>query len=65
MDFIHNHKLFRWTRIFPDAIVEPIAALVPPMYISNISTGGMSPTTGQRIEGHLIALGATPRQMMR
>ncbi|MBP7963339.1 MAG: serine carboxypeptidase [Caldilineaceae bacterium] len=64
MDFIHNHKAFRWTRFLPDALVEPIAALVPPMYISKI-TGGVSPTTGQRIEGHLISLGATPRQMMK
>ncbi|HUM69535.1 MAG TPA: serine carboxypeptidase, partial [Chloroflexota bacterium] len=28
-------------------------------------TGGQSPTTGQRVEGILISLGATPRQMMR
>jgi predicted amino acid dehydrogenase len=62
--FIHNHKLFRWTRFLPDSIVEPVAALMPPMYISKI-TGGVSPTTGQRIEGHLIALSATPRQMMQ
>jgi len=33
------------------------------MYLSRI-TGGVSPTTGQRIEGHLITLAATPRQMM-
>jgi predicted amino acid dehydrogenase len=33
------------------------------MYLSRI-TGGQSPTTGQRIEGHLISLAATPRQMM-
>lgn len=62
--FIHNHKLFRWTRFLPDSIVEPVAALMPPMYISKIR-GGVSPTTGQRIEGHLIALSATPRQMMK
>ncbi len=62
--FIHKHSLFRWTRYLPDAIVEPIAALIPPMYISRI-TGGKSPTTGQRIEGYLYSLGATPREMMR
>jgi len=34
------------------------------MYVGRIA-GGRSPTTGQRIEGHLFALGSTPRQMMR
>ncbi len=61
--FIHNHKAFRWTRYLPDSIVERVAAYMPPMYLSRI-TGGQSPTTGQRIEGHLITLAATPRQMM-
>ena len=37
---------------------------MPPMYVSRI-IGGVSPTTGQRIEGVLICLGATPRQMLR
>ncbi|MEZ4518959.1 MAG: serine carboxypeptidase [Chloroflexota bacterium] len=64
VSFIHNHKLFRWTRYLPDELVETVAAYIPPLYLSRI-TGGQSPTTGQRIEGHLISLGATPRQMMR
>ncbi len=55
--FIHNHKAFRWTRYLPDSIVERVAAYMPPMYLSRI-TGGQSPTTGQRIEGHLITLGS-------
>lgn len=61
--FIHSHKWFRWTRYLPDALVEWVAAYFPPIYLSRI-TGGKSPTTGQRIEGYLISLGATPRQMM-
>ena len=61
--FIHNHKSFRWTKYLPDDLVEAVAAYIQPMYLSRI-TGGVSPTTGQRIEGHLISLGATPRQMM-
>ncbi len=61
--FIHQHKLFRWTRYLPDQLVERVAAYMPPLYLSRI-TGGQSPTTGQRIEGHLISLAATPRQMM-
>ncbi len=64
MKFIHNHKLFHWTRYLPDKLVEVVAAYMPPMYISKI-TGGQSPTTGQRIEGYLYALGATPRQMLK
>jgi predicted amino acid dehydrogenase len=61
--FIHKHRLFRWTRFLPDNLVESIVAYLPPMYVSRI-TGGQSPTTGQRIEGYLFTLGATPRQMM-
>jgi LPXTG-motif cell wall-anchored protein len=62
--FIHGHKWFHWTKYLPDDLVEAVAAYNPPLYLSRI-TGGVSPTTGQRIEGHLISLGATPRQMMK
>ncbi|MCB8925950.1 MAG: serine carboxypeptidase [Ardenticatenaceae bacterium] len=62
--FIHSHRAFRWTKYLPDSLVEAVAAYLPPLSISRI-TGGQSPTTGQRIEGHLFSLGATPRQMMR
>ncbi|WP_423225798.1 serine carboxypeptidase [Candidatus Amarolinea aalborgensis] len=61
--FIHKHDRFRWTKYLPDEIVEPIAALIPPMYVGKI-TGGQSPATGQKIEGYLISLGTTPREMM-
>lgn len=64
IDFIHKHPQFWWTRYFPDRIVERVAARFPPMYVSTIR-GAQSPATGQRVEGHLIALGATPREMMR
>lgn len=63
IDFIHKHKAFRWTRYMPATLVEAVAAWMPPIYLSRI-TGGKSPTTGQRIEGYLFSLGATPRQMM-
>jgi predicted amino acid dehydrogenase len=62
--FIHKHPSFRWTRFLPAPLVEAAAAWMPPMYISRI-LGGRSPVTGQRIEGHLISLAATPRQMLR
>ncbi len=62
--FVHKHPDFRWTKRLPDRVVEEVAAYLKPMYVGRIE-GGRSPTTGQRIEGHLFALGATPRQMMR
>jgi predicted amino acid dehydrogenase len=62
--FIHQHAAFRWTKYLPDSLVEAFAAYMPPIPISRI-TGGQSPTTGQRIEGYLFSLAATPRQMMR
>lgn len=62
--FIHEYPPFHWTRYIPDEIVEAAAAYVPPVFVGKI-TGGRSPVTGQRIEGYLISLGATPRQMMK
>ncbi len=60
---IHAHPLYRWTRLFPDALVERVAAWMPPIFIARI-TGMVSPATGQRAEGLLYALSATPRQML-
>ena len=62
--FVHKHPDFKWTKRLPDRVVEEAAAYLNPMYVGRIS-GGRSPTTGQRIEGYLFALGSTPRQMMR
>lgn len=62
--FIHKHPWFRWTKYLPDELVEEVAAYMPPIYLSRI-TGAQSPTTGQRVEGILLSLGATPRQMMK
>lgn len=64
VSFIHSHPWFGWTRYLPDDLVEAVAAYFPPLYVGKI-TGGRSPATGQRVEGYLISLGATPRQMMR
>jgi predicted amino acid dehydrogenase len=64
VDFIFTHPAFRWMRYLPHDLVEAVAAYMPPMYISRIR-GSVSPATGQRIEGILISLGATPRQMLR
>jgi predicted amino acid dehydrogenase len=64
VSFIHKHRFFQWTRYLPDSLVEAVAAFIPPLYLSRIR-GGQSPTTGQRVEGILLSLGATPRQMMK
>jgi predicted amino acid dehydrogenase len=64
VSFVHKHPDFKWTKRLPDRVVEEVAAYMKPMYVGRIA-GGRSPTTGQRIEGYLFALGATPRQMMR
>ena len=64
VSFIHKHPIFRWTKYLPDDLVEQVSAYMPAMYVSRI-TGGVSATTGQRIEGHLITLGATPRMMLK
>ncbi len=64
VEYIRRHPTYRWTRHLPARLVEWFAARTPPMYLSRI-TGGRSPATGQRIEGYLFSLGATPRAMMR
>jgi predicted amino acid dehydrogenase len=64
MGFIHAYKPIRWTRYLPDALVERVAAYVGPLYLSRI-TGISSPATGQKVEGYLLALGGTPRELMR
>jgi predicted amino acid dehydrogenase len=60
----HIHRHFRFTRLLPDSWVEAVSALAPPRYLTRI-TGGRSPATGQRIEGFLFSLGATPRLIMK
>ncbi|VAW38520.1 FIG00502152: hypothetical protein [hydrothermal vent metagenome] len=62
--FIHTHPQFRWTRFLPDRLVERVAAYLPPIYGGRI-TGIKSPATGQKIEGHLLFIGGTPRELMR
>jgi len=61
--FIHGHPAFRWTRLLPDLLVERCAAHLSPFPMGRM-TGGRSPANGQRVEGHIFTLGATPRQML-
>ena len=62
--FIFSHPRFRWTRFLPERLVERVAAHLPPMYGSRI-TGIESPSTGQKVEGYLLYIGGTPRELMR
>lgn len=62
--FVHAHPWFRWTRYLPDPLVERVAAYIPPLYISRVK-GIRSAATGQRVEGLLLSLGGTPRELMR
>ncbi|MCC6605942.1 MAG: serine carboxypeptidase [Anaerolineae bacterium] len=62
--FIYTHPKFRWTRYLPERLVERVAAHLPPMYGSRI-TGIESATTGQKVEGYLMFIGGTPRELMR
>lgn len=62
--FVHNYPSFRWTKFLPDKLVEPVAAAIPPLYVSRV-TGIQSPTTGQKVEGYLLSLGATPKELMK
>ncbi len=62
--FIYTHPKFRWTRYLPERLVERVAAHLPPMYGSRI-TGIESPTTGQKVEGYMMFIGGTPRELMR
>ena len=64
VDDILHHPLPRRLRFLPKRLIELIAAYVRPMVVSRI-TGIRSPATGQEVEGILITLGATPRELIR
>ncbi len=61
---IGNDPRFGWTKYLPQALVEEVAAHIPPLYLSKIR-GIRSKATGEETEGILLTLGTTPRQMMR
>jgi len=61
---IKSHPRFRHLRLLPDRLVEWGASFLPPMYVSTV-TGAASRVTGQKVEGYLYTLGATPRRMMQ
>jgi predicted amino acid dehydrogenase len=61
---IANHRNYRWTRRLPPRIVEWFAAFMPPLYLSTIR-GIRSAYDGREVEGVLMTLGSTPREMLR
>lgn len=61
---IANDPRFRFTRHLPPRMVERVAALIPPLYLSKIR-GIRSKATDEEAEGILLTLGTTPREMMR
>lgn len=58
------HPRFHLLRYLPPRLVEWGAAYAPPLYLARIR-GIRSKATGEDIEGILLSLGATPREMMR
>jgi predicted amino acid dehydrogenase len=64
IEHLHRHHALRWCRRLPEASVERLAAHLPPLFLSRI-TGARSAATGQRVEGLLYGLSATPREMLR
>jgi predicted amino acid dehydrogenase len=55
---------FGFTRYLPAPLVEHLAAYAPPLQLSRIR-GLQSQSTREDIEGVLLTLGATPREMLR
>ncbi len=64
VDHIFKHPMLQPLRFLPKRLVEWGAAQIKPIYISRI-TGAVSPATGQKVEGYLLSLGATPGELMR
>jgi predicted amino acid dehydrogenase len=61
---IFNHPRLKYLRFLPQRLVEWAIAQVRPLYVSRI-TGVRSAATGREVEGYLLTLGATPRELMR
>ncbi len=61
---IANHRLFWWVKYIPEWLVEWVAVRYPPVFAGKVK-GVVSPVTGQRADGYLIALGGTPHALMQ
>jgi len=61
---IYIDKRFNAARYLPQRLVEWLVAFAPPLYLSRMR-GIRSKATGQEVEGLLLTLGATAREIMR
>lgn len=64
IDHILKQPQLKYLRFFPHRLIERLIAKIRPRYVSRI-TGIRSPVTGREVEGFLISLGATPRELRR
>lgn len=64
IDNIINQPRLKFLRFLPHRLVERQMAKIRPRCLSRI-TGIRSPVSGKEVEGYLISLGATPRELMR
>jgi len=64
VDFIFNHPQLKYLRFLPKRLIERAMANIRPLRLSRIK-GIRSPATGREVEGYLLGLGATPRELMR
>jgi predicted amino acid dehydrogenase len=64
VDHVFNHPQLKYLRILPKRLVERLMANIRPLYLSRI-TGIRSLATEKEVEGYLITLGGTPRELMR
>jgi predicted amino acid dehydrogenase len=64
VDQVFNHPQLKFLRFLPKRPIERLMANIRPLYLSRV-TGIRSPTTGKEVEGYLLTLGATPRELMR
>jgi predicted amino acid dehydrogenase len=64
VDHIFSHPQLKYLRFLPKRPMERLMAHLRPLYLSRI-TGVRSSATGQQVEGYLLGLGATPRELMR
>ena len=64
VQYLFNHPQLKYLSFLPKRPIERLLANLRPLYLSRI-TGVRSPATGKEVEGYLIGLGATPRELMR
>jgi predicted amino acid dehydrogenase len=64
VEYLFNHPILKHFRFAPKPLIERSMANLRPLYLSKIR-GVRSRATGEEVEGYLISLGATPRELMR